>query len=133
MLEAMARQDADYTLVSELLAPPPLEECRTALEFWRGRLARLPRHRLAARREARTMVTRWEVRLRAAEEAALPAPVRWLRTRLRAVEALALPATVRWLWTGRRLMRRAVLATAVVVGTCLVTLWLAVIATLVVL
>ena len=69
-----APYDPDDALVSELLAPPPLEECRTAVEFWQRRLAGLPRHRFAARREARAMVTRWEARLRAAEEAALPAP-----------------------------------------------------------
>jgi hypothetical protein len=74
-----ALYDADDALVSELLAPPPREECRAALEFWQARLAHLPRYRLSARREARVMATRWEARLRAAEEAALPAPVRWLR------------------------------------------------------
>jgi hypothetical protein len=127
-----ALYDADDALVSELLAPPPREECRAALEFWQARLAHLPRYRLSARREARLMATRWEARLRAAEEAALPAPVRWLRAGLRAA-AGARPAPVRWLHTGPRMLRRALLATVLLFGAWIVTFWLLVIATLVVL
>jgi hypothetical protein len=97
--------DADDTLLHELLAPPPLEDCRTALEFWRSRLAGLPRRRPIARREARAMVARWEVRLRAAEAAAVPAPLRWLRS-------------------ARRMARRTALVTVVLIGGWILTVWL---------
>jgi len=38
-------------------------EAREALAYWRGRLARLPWHRRAARAEAREMAARWQQRL----------------------------------------------------------------------
>jgi hypothetical protein len=129
-MRTATRYDPDDALLSELRAPPPLEECRTAVEFWRRRLAGLPRHRFAARREARAMVTRWEARLRAAEEAALPAPVRWLRNRLRVAAAVGLPAPVQWARSPNRIVRRGLLVTALLVGAWLATLWLVVIATL---
>src|SRR5436190_10241933 len=97
--------DTDDTLLRELLAPPPLEDCRTALEFWRPRLAGRPRRRRMARREARARVARWEVRLRAAEAAALPAPLRWLRS-------------------ARRMARRTVLVSAILIGAWILTVWL---------
>lgn len=125
-----APYDTDDALLSELLAPPPLEECRTAVEFWQRRLAGLPRHRFAARREARAMVTRWEARLRAAEEAALPAPMRWVRNRLRIAAAAALPASAQWAGTGHRVVRRGLLVTALMVGAWIATVWVVVIATL---
>ena len=40
-----------------------LEEAREALAYWRGRHARLPWHRRAARAEARDMIERWQGRL----------------------------------------------------------------------
>ncbi len=52
---------------AETVAPPPLDEARESLDFWRGRLERTPRHRLGRRREARDMVARWEARVRRAE------------------------------------------------------------------
>jgi hypothetical protein len=97
--------DWDDALLSDLLAPPPLEDCRASLAFWRSRLAGLPRHRRSDRREARAMVARWEARVRAAEAAALPAPLRWARS-------------------ARRFARRAALATAILVGAWIVTFWL---------
>jgi hypothetical protein len=106
--EAMHRtatSEWDDALLSDLLAPPPLEDCRASVAFWRARLAGLPRHRLADRREARAMVARWEARLCAAEAAALPAPVRWARS-------------------ARRFARRAALATAIIIGAWIVTFWL---------
>lgn len=100
--------DWDDALLRDLLAPPPLEDCRASLEFWRARLAVLPHHKRSARREARAMIARWETRLRAAEAAALPAPLRWARS-------------------ARRLFRRALLATAILVAAWFVTFWLTII------
>jgi len=39
-------------------------EAREALEYWLGRLQRLPRRRRKDRREARAMIARWERRYR---------------------------------------------------------------------
>jgi hypothetical protein len=49
------------------LRGPTAVEAREALDYWRARARRLPRHRLAGRREARAMAVRWEERLRRAE------------------------------------------------------------------
>jgi hypothetical protein len=51
----------------EVLRGPSPADARESLVYWRGRLERLPRRRLAARREARAMVVAWEERLRRAE------------------------------------------------------------------
>jgi hypothetical protein len=104
--------DWDDALLRDLLAPPPLEDCRASLEFWRARLAGLPHYRRSARREARAMIARWESRLRAAEAAAVPAPLRWARS-------------------AGRFARRAVLATALLVAFWIVTFWLALIVAIV--
>jgi hypothetical protein len=107
-----AASDGDDALLRELLAPPLLEDCRASLTYWRERLAGLPHHRRADRREARAMIARWEARLRAAEAAALPAPLRWARS-------------------AGRFARRAILATAIMVAFWIVTLWLALIVAIV--
>jgi hypothetical protein len=62
-------RDHDLLLVESMLAPPPLDDARNSLEYWRRRGKALPLYRRAARREAREMAARWEDRLRAAERA----------------------------------------------------------------
>src|SRR4029079_13392857 len=52
-----------------MLAPPPLEQVRSSLEFWRQRRRRLPFFRLAERREARGMMRGWRIRVEAAKRA----------------------------------------------------------------
>lgn len=64
-----AAYDPDLCLVEELLAPPPLDDARRSLEYWRRRRASLPLYKRAARREADEMVARWHQRVRAAERA----------------------------------------------------------------
>jgi hypothetical protein len=65
----VARVDADpdQLLVERMLAPPPLDESRRSLEFWRSRYVSLPFYRRAARREAADMAARWQERVRAGE------------------------------------------------------------------
>jgi hypothetical protein len=53
--------------VADVLRGPSPADARESLVYWRDRLERLPRRRLAARREARAMVVAWEQRLRRAE------------------------------------------------------------------
>src|SRR5438034_2029824 len=65
----VAERDADLVLIERMLAPPPLEDARSSLEYWQRRLKALPLYRRAARREAREMATRWQERVLAAEQA----------------------------------------------------------------
>ena|SRR5215510_9621977 len=62
-----AVKDADQLLIERMLAPPPLEDARSSLEYWQGRRKRLPIYRLGARREAKEMAVFWHERVRAAE------------------------------------------------------------------
>jgi len=62
-----ARPDPDLLLVERMLAPPPLEDARRSLEYWRRRRKTLPVYKRRARQEAREMALRWDERVRAAE------------------------------------------------------------------
>ena len=62
-----AERDTDLLLVERMLAPPPLEDARSSLEYWKRRRKALPLYRRAARREAKEMAIRWQERVRAAE------------------------------------------------------------------
>jgi hypothetical protein len=64
-----AHRDPDLVLVEEMLAPPPLDEARSALAYWERRRKGLPVYRRAARREAKVLATRWQERVRDAEAA----------------------------------------------------------------
>jgi hypothetical protein len=70
-----AERDRDLLLIERMLAPPPLEEARSSLEYWQRRRKRLPLYRRAARREAKEMAARWQERVRAAELARFEASV----------------------------------------------------------
>jgi hypothetical protein len=52
-----------------MLAPLPLEQARSSLEFWRERRKVLPFYRRRERREADEMIHRWRARVGAAERA----------------------------------------------------------------
>ena len=62
-----AAPDRDLVLIEELLAPPPLEDARSSLEFWERRRKSLPLYRVSARREAKVMAGRWQQRVVDAE------------------------------------------------------------------
>jgi hypothetical protein len=55
----VAIDDPDEQLIAAMLAPPPLEQARSSLEFWRRRRSRLPFYARRARREADEMIGRW--------------------------------------------------------------------------
>jgi hypothetical protein len=79
----MTESDPDLVLVERMLAPPPLEDARSSLEYWQRRRKALPLYRRAARREAKEMTVRWQERVRAAELARFEAsPVGRLLARL---------------------------------------------------
>jgi hypothetical protein len=83
------------------LAPPPLDEARSSLEYWRRRRQTLPLHRRGLRREADEMAARWHGRVLAAEQARFDAS--WPGRLLRAVGLASY-------WPGRPAVnRRAVL------------------------
>jgi hypothetical protein len=64
-----ADRDPDLLLIETMSAPPPLDDARSSLEYWQRRRRSLPLYRISARREAREMATRWQERVRAAEQA----------------------------------------------------------------
>jgi hypothetical protein len=132
-----AQRDPDLLLIEEMLAPPPLEDARNSLEYWRRRRKVLPLYRLAARREAKQMTVQWQETVRAAERARFEAsPVgrllaaigisgRWV---LRAQRARDVVLWIAWAFATRKLkvmvggMAAAALIVAVAVGTVLVVL-----------
>ena len=78
-----ASHDPDLVLVDEMLAPPPLEDAKRSLEFWRNRKQSLPLYKRAARREADAMIARWQERVRAAERARFAStPLGWVLGKL---------------------------------------------------
>jgi len=132
-----AERDPDLLLIEEMLAPPPLEDARNSLEYWRRRRKVLPLYRLAARREAKQMTVQWQETVRAAERARFEAsPVgrllgaigisgRWVERMLRARKVLLWLA---WAVATRKLkvvvggMAAATLIVVLAVGTVLVVL-----------
>ena len=75
--------DPDLVLVDAMLAPPPLDDARRSLEFWRRRKQSLPLYRRTARREADAMIARWQERVRAAERARFAStPLGWVLGKL---------------------------------------------------
>ena len=79
----IAERDPDLVLIEQMLAPPPLEDARSSLEYWQRRRKALPLYRRSARREAKEMEVRWHERVRAAELARFEAsPVGRLLARL---------------------------------------------------
>src|SRR5215208_6950472 len=60
-------RDPDLVLVEEMLAPPPLDDARSSLEYWQRRGKALPLYRRGARRKAREMAIYWHEQVRAAE------------------------------------------------------------------
>lgn len=107
-----ADRDPDLLLIERMLAPLPLDEARSSLEFWRRRRKKLPLYRRAARREAKEMAIRWQERVRAAEQARFEASAfgrvlialglsrPWLRRARFAGEVLSLSA---WAFAIRKL------------------------------
>jgi hypothetical protein len=68
-MKLVAIRDADELLVQEMLAPLPLEQARSSLEFWGRRRQMVPFYRRTERREADEMIRRWRARVAAAERA----------------------------------------------------------------
>ena len=96
-----AARDPDLLLIEQMLAPPPLEDARSSLEYWRRRRKVLPLYRLAARREAKQMTVQWQETVRAAERARFEAsPVGRL--------LIAIGISSRWMLQMRR-ARKALL------------------------
>lgn len=62
-------RDPDLLLIERMLAPPPLDDARSSLQYWRQRRRNLPVYRLAARRESKQMMASWRETVRAAEQA----------------------------------------------------------------
>jgi hypothetical protein len=91
-----------------------LHDARESLEYWEGRLDRLPRWALRRRREARAMAARWTERVRDAERSAYGDGV--LGTVLMLAFERRLPLRVRR--SGRRAAHVAIGVSAAVVAGC---------------
>jgi hypothetical protein len=59
-------QSTDEELITQLTAPPALDDGVRSLTYWRDRRRALPWYRRRARREAERMILRWEQRVGAA-------------------------------------------------------------------
>ena len=59
----------DEERLREALAPPPIEDAREALDYWRARQRSLRIWQRTQRREAHEMALRWELRLRESRRA----------------------------------------------------------------
>lgn len=67
--EAPSVTGGDDALISEMMAPPPLEDAQASLDFWRQRRRELPLYRRRARREAELRMASAEETLRASRRA----------------------------------------------------------------
>ena len=88
-MSSIANRHPDDRLLETMLAPPPLEQARSSLEFWSERRSGLPFYRLRERREADEMIRRWRMRLAAAERARFGTGLVGLIRRLLARERLS--------------------------------------------
>jgi hypothetical protein len=115
----------DELLLERMLAPPPLEDARSSLEFWCRRRSRLPFFRLAERREADEMIRGWRARVEAAERARYGTGLYGLIRRLFVYRPPAWPlgpktALVAIAW--RMLPRRVAMIAVAALGTVLLGL-----------
>lgn len=133
----VGERDPDLVLVEQMLAPPPLEDARSSLEYWQRRRKALPVYRRSARREAKEMTLRWQERVRAAELARFEAsPVGRLLARLgissiwfqRARTASELLSWVAWVVVLRKV--KLVLGSFAALGLLIVVAFIVVIAQL---
>jgi len=92
-MKLVAIRDTDELLVQEMLAPLPLDQARSSLEFWRERRKVLPFYRRTEQREADEMIRRWRARVAAAERARFGTGLFGQVRRLLAREPLSLPFT----------------------------------------
>jgi hypothetical protein len=95
-MKLVASRDADELLVLEMLAPLPLEQARSSLEFWRGRRKLLPFYCRRERREADEMIHRWRARVAAAERARFGTGLFGRFRRSFALEPLSWPLGRKW-------------------------------------
>lgn len=95
-MKLVASRDADELLVQEMLAPLPLEQARSSLEFWRGRRKLLPFYCRRERREADEMIHRWRARVAAAERARFGTGLFGRFRRSFALEPLSWPLGRKW-------------------------------------
>jgi hypothetical protein len=86
-----AIRDADELLIQDMLAPLPLEQTRSSLEFWSQRRMMLPFCRRTERREANEMILRWRARVAAAERARFGAGLFGLVRKLLTLESFSWP------------------------------------------
>jgi hypothetical protein len=88
---------------------PELQDARESLAYWEARAARLPRHAIRRRREARDMAARWQLRVAEAERAAYGRGLLGALLLLVAERRLPQPVRHRGRVVARRLTQAAVM------------------------
>jgi hypothetical protein len=123
-MRLVATRDADELLIEEMLAPLPLEQARSSLEFWRRRRSALPFYRRQERREADEMINRCRARLAAAERARFGTGLfGWIRRF--AVQPFSSPVGRKWellAFAWSILPRRVALVAVAALGAVFVTI-----------
>jgi len=103
-----------------------LADARESLAYWEDRAARLPRHAIRRRREARDMAARWQVRVAEAERAAYGRGLLGALVLLAVERRLPQPARRQGRLVARRLARAAVVVCVALVALVLTAVWAAV-------
>jgi hypothetical protein len=124
-MRLVAIRDADELLIEEMLAPLPLEQARSSLEFWRRRREVLPFYRRQERREADEMIKRWRTRVAAAERARFGTGLFGHVRRLLALQPVSWPLGRKWAllaFAWSILPRRVALVAAAALGAVFVAI-----------
>jgi hypothetical protein len=124
-MSSVANRRADELLLERMLAPPPLEQARTSLDYWLQRRSDLPFYRRRDRQEADEMIRRCRTRLAAAERARFGTGLVGQIRKVLALEQWSWP-----IWEQRTLValawrvlpRRAVLVALAALGVALISL-----------
>src|SRR5215218_7794782 len=103
-----------------------LADARESLAYWDDRAARLPRHAIRRRREAREMAARWQVRVADAERAAYGRGLLGALVLLACERRLPQPVRRQGRLVTRRLAHAAVVVCVALIALIVTGLWAAV-------
>jgi hypothetical protein len=103
-----------------------LADARESLAYWEDRAARLPRHAIRRRREAREMAARWQLRVAEAERVAYGRGLLGALVLLAVERRLPQPARRQTRLLARRLSQAAAVACVALIALVLTGAWAAV-------
>jgi hypothetical protein len=108
------------------LGSDELTDARESLEYWEDRAARLPRHAIRRRREAREMAGRWQMRVAEAERAAYGRGLLGALVLLACERRLPQPVHRQGRHLARRLAQATVVVCVAVIALIVTGMWAAV-------